>query len=136
MGRNRKISKVQAPPRVEGFNPFGYYANEQEAIILHVEEYEAIRLLDYESLNQKEAAEYMSISRPSLTRIYERARKKIATALTQALQIKIEGGASVYNGSWLECENCNSHFNKLPADNSNVCPLCGSSVINQLKVQE
>ena len=113
MARPHRNCMVQVPPRVKGFNPIGYYSDQLEPVLLNIEEYESIRLLDYESLSQGEAATIMEISRPTLTRIYLRARKKIAIALTEARQIKIEGGSGIFSSSWFECLNCECSFNKL-----------------------
>ncbi len=62
------------------------------SVSLLFDEYEAIRLLDYEGMNQDQAALQMNISRPTLTRIYEKARKTIAQALVEGNMIVIEGG--------------------------------------------
>lgn len=129
MARPRQVSKVQIPPRVKGFIPVGYYKDQSEPVQLNIEEYEAIRLLDYEGLSQVNAARIMQISRPTLTRIYERARKKVASALTEARQMVIEGGNAIFNGNWYECEKCNSIFNNPGEQAIMVCPLCGSGNI-------
>ncbi|RXQ95619.1 DUF134 domain-containing protein [Ancylomarina salipaludis] len=133
MARPRNNSKIQIPPRVKGFNPQGYYANPSEEVKLNIEEFEVIRLLDYENLSQLEASKIMEISRPSLTRIYDRARKKIAQALIEASPIRIEGGKIVYDETWYECLNCRSHFNKTGDNDVKRCPLCSSVEI--LKVE-
>jgi predicted DNA-binding protein (UPF0251 family) len=110
----------------------GYYSDESLPVQLNIEEYESIRLLDYEGLSQVEAAEIMELSRPTLTRIYERARKKIATILTEAHQLIIEGGTAIYNGEWYECTGCDSRFNNPESKIVNTCPLCSSSDIKKL----
>jgi len=56
------------------------------------DEYEVVRLLDYEGKQQSEAAELMMVSRPTLTRIYMEARRKIATAIVEGCQLRITGG--------------------------------------------
>lgn len=127
MPRPRQVSRVQMPPRVKGFIPVGYYKDQSEPVQLNIEEYEVIRLLDYEGLSQLEAAEIMQISRPTLTRIYERARKKVATALTEAHQIIIEGGNAIFNGEWYQCERCDCKFNNPQEKTVLSCPLCESS---------
>jgi len=133
MARPRNNSKVQIPPRIKGFIPMGYYGQETEPMNMNIEEYESIRLLDYENLTQVEAAQIMDISRPTLTRIYERARKKIAIALTEATQLMIEGGNAIYNGNWYQCQKCSSRFNN-PSDKSvDDCPLCSSPKIKKLE---
>ena len=60
-----------------------------EEVILQYDEYEVIRLLDYEGILQEQAAEKMNISRPTLTRIYENARKTIAKAFVEGKMIVI-----------------------------------------------
>ena len=62
MARPKTIRKMVSPPKFKGFKPYGYYAKEQETVNMLFEEYEAIRLCDYELLNQSEASEFMGIS--------------------------------------------------------------------------
>lgn len=74
------------------YKPAGIPARQLEWIFLGLDEFETIRLLDYEGLDQEKASELMSISRPTVTRIYAEARKKIAQAITEGKAICIEGG--------------------------------------------
>ena len=74
------------------YKPAGIPARSLEWILLGLDEFETIRLLDYKGFDQEKAAELMSISRPTVTRIYTEARKKIAQALTEGKAICIEGG--------------------------------------------
>ncbi len=134
MARPRQISKIQSPPRVKGFMPLGHYTQEPERIVmLHLEEYEAIRLLDYEHLSQEEASGFMQVSRPTLTRIYERARFKIASALTEGRQVIIEGGTAIFEGRWFACLACRSKFNDPVGKGAECCPLCGSNQYERVK---
>jgi predicted DNA-binding protein (UPF0251 family) len=132
MARPRSFSKIQVPPRVKGFNPFGYYSKQSEPVQLNIEEYEAIRLLDYENLSQEDAARFMEISRPTLTRIYNRARKKIAITLTESRQIIIEGGNAIFNSNWYECKACLSSFNSTQIEITKDCPICQSDTIENI----
>ena len=127
--------KVQVPPRTKGFIPMGYYTKESTPIRLFIEEYESIRLLDYENLSQEEAAKMMEVSRPTLTRIYERARKKIARALTESHQIIIEGGKPIYEGNWNKCAKCDSIFNIPDSVKFLECPLCRNNEIEKVNTQ-
>jgi len=70
------------------------------------DEYEAIRLLDYEGMNQEQAAVEMNVSRPTLTRIYEKARKTLATAFVEGKTILIEGGNVQFEKQWFRCKRC------------------------------
>ncbi|MDP4271752.1 MAG: DUF134 domain-containing protein, partial [Bacteroidota bacterium] len=70
MARTPQKRKITAPPSMEGFKPFGIPMSTLEPVILLFEEYEAIRLCDYDGLTQDQAAERMTVSRPTFTRIY------------------------------------------------------------------
>lgn len=94
------------PPKVEGFKPFGVPMKNLEPVILLFEEYEAIRLIDYENLIQEEAAERMGVSRPTITRIYESARRNMATAFVEGKAILIQGGHFISNDYWYRCNDC------------------------------
>jgi len=74
------------------FKPRGIPTVDLEEIVLNLDEFEAIRLADYEQLYQEEAADKMNISRPTFGRIIEAAHKKIADVLMNGKALKIEGG--------------------------------------------
>ncbi len=133
MARPRTNSKVMIPPRIRGFIPMGYYTSETSPINLNIEEYESIRLLDYENLTQVESAKIMNVSRPTLTRIYERARNKIATALTESTQLILEGGNAIYSGNWYCCIGCGCRFNSPVDGRVKKCPLCATDDIQRLE---
>ncbi len=92
MGRNKQLRLISFNPKTSGFRPFGRACKKGECIELLFDEFEAVRLLDYEGRQQTEAAETMGISRPTLTRIYMEARKKIASSLVEGRRLKITGG--------------------------------------------
>jgi uncharacterized protein len=133
MGRPRQYSRVQVPPRVRGFIPLAYYAGEDSPVELNLEEYEAIRLLDYEHLSQEQAAEFMEVSRPTLTRIYDRARQKVALALTEAHQLLIEGGKALFEGEWYLCKECDSKFNNPHQNTISSCALCSGTSLERIR---
>jgi len=56
------------------------------------DEYEAYRLTEYEGLSQEEAAMKMGISRGTLWRILESAKKKLAQMIVEGHQLQISGG--------------------------------------------
>ena len=132
MARPRNESKVQIPPRVKAFIPIGYYRHEKDIVTLKVEEYEVIRLLDYEGLTQEQASKIMKVSRPTLTRIYERARKIVATSLTEAVELRIEGGKGVFSSDWMECQSCSCRFNNPKNETVEACVFCGSTNIHPI----
>lgn len=127
--RNKKIRKVVSPPPVKGFRPFGGEAAEtgKESVMMHFEEYESLRLCDYDLYNHNQASLLMGISRPTFTRIYASARGKIALALVEGRQISIEGGKVYFDSDWYHCSGCNCYFNNPLKENTiESCPLCGS----------
>ena len=60
-------------------------------IILTVDEYETIRLLDKKGYSQEQCAVSMQIARTTVQRIYEIARKKIADALIDGHPLRDRG---------------------------------------------
>ena len=60
--------------------------------MLTFDELEAIRLKDFEGMEQKKAAKKMNISQPTFHRLLVSARKKLAEALVNGKAIKIQGG--------------------------------------------
>ncbi len=101
MGRCKQLRQVYLAPQVAGFRPYGRCKGGAESVALLFDEYEAVRLLDYEGRQQAEAAEIMNISRPTLTRIYMEARKKIATAMVEGRQLEITGGNTDFSSHQL-----------------------------------
>lgn len=115
---------------MEGFKPFGIPMRELESVELLFEEYEALRLADYEDLTQEEAANKMNISRPTFTRLYDKARKSIAKAFVEGKAIIIRGGTYITEDYWYRCEDCHETMVTIkPVKN---CRKCDSGNIVQL----
>lgn len=125
--RNRKICD---PPIMSGFKPFGMPLCEIQSVKLHFDEYESIKLVDYENLPQDIAAEKMNISRPTFTRVYNRALKKIAKAFVECLAIEIEGGNVEFDKEWYKCTKCFKLIKGL--ENHIKCKTCKSFSNNEL----
>lgn len=64
-----------------------------EAVVMTVDEYEAIRLIDLGGLTQEQCAAQMDVARTTITGIYDSARKKLADAIVNGRQLRIEGGS-------------------------------------------
>ncbi len=131
MGRNRIRRCVQSTPAVKGLRPFGRLSGQRAAVALSLDEYEAIRLLDYLHLTQEEAASRMQVSRPTLTRIYEQARVKFATALVEGRLLLIGGGEIQLQRHIYLCKDCGS-FTETDSQFIFHCPQCNSPHINSL----
>lgn len=78
-------------PKNRSFLP-GEGAEGKAPVILTVDEYEAIRLIDRQGFSQEECGAYMNIARTTVQQIYTVARRKLAEALVEGLPLKIEGG--------------------------------------------
>ena len=90
--RPKKTRWVKCGPGERCFRPLCKPPDEMEGSCLTLDEFEAIRLADFEGLKQEEAARKMRISRPTFSRIISSARYKIGDALVSIKAIKIEGG--------------------------------------------
>ena len=90
MPRQKKQRCIANPPFFEGYKPVGISNYLLEEITLKPEEYEAIRLADYENLKQEDAAKKLDVSRPTFTRIYNSARKKIALAFVEGKMLSFK----------------------------------------------
>lgn len=131
MPRRKRNRRIQVPPVIKGMSVFGVRGRRANEVILHLEEYEAIRLLDYQNLTQEETAVHMDISRPTLTRIYEEARHKVATAFVEGRGIIFRGGDIYFGKDWFKCNSCLASFNHY-SDDKPVCPVCGSDDVISL----
>ena len=63
-----------------------------QMVILSLDEFEVIKHIDYEHLNQAHCAEHMNVSRTTVQRIYASARQKLALALIEKRAIEVKGG--------------------------------------------
>ncbi len=90
-GRPKKYRIVRVDPRISQFSPRGKPGRPEE-IDLGLDEFEAIRLADFEGLRQEEAAKSMHISQQTFSRILKRAHKSIADGVVSGKIIKIQGG--------------------------------------------
>ena len=130
MPRPKRKRFIDYPPQVDGFKPFGIPMSDLEPVILLYEEYEAMRLTDYEGLNQVDAARKMNVSRPTFTRIYDRARKNVAKAFVEGKAIIIEGGDFHSDNHWYKCIEC--HKLNISINELNSCSYCKSDNLREL----
>jgi predicted DNA-binding protein (UPF0251 family) len=96
MPRPKKPRFVSGYPTLTAFIPEGVPVTGE--VFLSVEELEAIRLSDFESLDQESAANLMEVSRQTYGRILAQARSIISEALVTGKALKIEGGDYEFRG--------------------------------------
>lgn len=132
MPRRIRLRKVVAPPSFRGYKPYGINGSSKETVELLYEEYEALKLADYDLMNHKEASEIMGVSRPTFARIYESARRKIARALVETKEIKTVFGNAWLDKNWYECIVCHARFTIPRTLKEHKCPLCSTEKIELL----
>lgn len=109
MARPSRCRRICSEPAYDSFVPEGIAVKEQ--IILTVDEYEVIRLIDLERLTHEQCAIQMDISRTTVTEIHETARYKIADSIVNGKPLSITGGNyRLCDGSAVRC--CCKHSQK------------------------
>jgi len=140
MPKPKKDRFVLQPPSAAYFKPQGIPMFQLEQVVLNVDEYEALRLVDYEGLQQKDAALRMEISRATCARILESAHRKVAEALTGGKAIRIEGGSYVLGTNLYRCRDCNTSWEaplRGPGASPRpvICPRCKGDKVMDLARQ-
>lgn len=92
MPRPKRCRRIGCFPDHWSFGPEGEEAGAAETVMMTLDEYETIRLIDKEGLTQAECAGRMQVSRTTVTAIYDSARKKLAEVITEGKQLRIGGG--------------------------------------------
>ena len=92
MSRPKCCRKIGYTPDTTYFKPKGIPVSQIDEVSLNLDEFEAIRLADFEGFYQEAAADKMGISRQTFGRIIESAHKKISDVLINGKALKIEGG--------------------------------------------
>ncbi len=90
--RPKKTRWIKCDASERFFQPRWKTGKENPAVILTLDEFEAVRLLDLEGLSQEVVAKKMKVHRSTISRIISSAHKKVAEALVSVKPLKIEGG--------------------------------------------
>jgi predicted DNA-binding protein (UPF0251 family) len=133
MGRPPLERFVAGLPRTALFKPAGVAARDLEHVDLTVDEVEALRLVDLEGLSHEEAAARLGVSRQTVGRVLDAARRKVADTLVNGKALVIGGGA--YKVAQIRCcDSCGSRWEltglEQPADVGEACPACGSFAVS------
>lgn len=91
MPRRQRCRLIGGYPDNWGFSP--QEASSAAPVVLSLDEFETVRLLDREGMTQEQCASLMGVSRTTVTSIYDSARKKLAEALVEGKGILIGGGS-------------------------------------------
>ncbi|MDD5727710.1 MAG: DUF134 domain-containing protein [Victivallales bacterium] len=126
MPRPEKYRNIRIPPGFDFFKPAGIFGNTLEQTVLSLDEYEALRLADYEGLDHCDAAGKMQISRPTFTRLLARARRKLTGFIVEGRALRISGGAVHFSQNLIRCLDCGARFPAALTEAKHVCPECGS----------
>ena len=91
MPRKPRCRRIGGYPDCWIFSP--EERSQGDPVILTLDEFETVRLLDREGMTQEECASRMGVARTTVTAIYENARRKIAEALVDGKELRIRGGS-------------------------------------------
>ena len=126
---------VQNIPNFKNFKPSGIPRKMLKKMEMTLDEYEAIRLADYQKLEHLEASEIMKISRPTFTRLIDRARQKIAGAIINGMELIIEGGNVDLQNTLFKCHDCGDIKETASNQQDENCSDCGSENIEDLSLR-
>lgn len=91
MARPCKKRRICQLPRCTAFRPQG--TSERPTVRLTLEEFECLRLMDYEGLTQAACAAQLGVARTTAQALYQSARVRLAAALVEGRPLVIEGGS-------------------------------------------
>jgi predicted DNA-binding protein (UPF0251 family) len=136
MARPQRCRRVGFAPEERCFRPCRRCApgSRDQALILGLDELEALRLADIEGLYQEQVAEAMNVSRQTLGRILESAHRKVAQLLVEGKTLRIEGGkVEMSELREFKCLGC-GHVWAVPygAGRPAECPECKSETIRRV----
>ena len=112
MPRNKVPRTILNKPKAIFYKPQGICLSKIEIIKIANDEFEAMKLHDFDDLSQIEAAQSMNISQPTFGRILNQAYRKISKAFFEgkAIMIQIPENISL--------------------DKKTVCDVCGNQCLS------
>jgi predicted DNA-binding protein (UPF0251 family) len=138
MPRPYKRRFVRAEPSVTHYKPRGIPIGALAEVILNIDELEALRVTDHLRLPQKEAAQQLKVSQPTLHRILRAARSKVADALVNGKALRIHGGPyELPTQRYFVCLTCRTQWSEpFGTGRPNQCPQCDSVYLRRLAPSE
>jgi uncharacterized protein len=136
MVRPKRFRRIFQEPLIRCFKPdLDNDIDQINPIEITIDEFEAIRLKDYQNIKQQKSAELMDISQPTFHRILNITRGKIAKALVEGKIIKIKGGKFVTDIEKYKCKTCGFEWSN-PGKKYDKCPDCKSEDIYKIESDE
>jgi predicted DNA-binding protein (UPF0251 family) len=93
----------------------------QNSVTITVAEWETLRLCDLENYKQRDVAQIMHLSQPTVNRLLSRAHTKIAQALFNGKILQLESNLN-------QCPQCQVHFSTRITVGNVSCPNCGNMI--------
>ena len=120
MPRPSKARRICQTPACGRFGPMNEPAH--ASVVMTVDEFETIRLIDLEGMTQEQCAEQMDIARTTVQAIYSSARLKLARCLVNQMELTIDGGDYVLcDGNSAQCRRfCHRKRDDHPSTTSMV----------------
>lgn len=134
MARPVNCRDVEGLPISTFFKPKGVPKSSLFVEELTIDEFEAIRLADFEGLYHSTAAQRMNVSRQTFSRILDNARRKVATSLVLGQAIEIKGGEVKMTARKFTCYDCKHNW-EVPygTGRPDGCPSCKGTNIHRVK---
>ncbi len=138
MTRPRKTKIVHTAPIPANraiFKPAGIPLSMLAINNITFEEFEAMRIVDFESKSQYDAAASMGVSQPSISRLLMTGRQKLIDALVSGKAVRIGGGDFRLAFRGFGCLGCENKW-EIAENNAlapEKCPKCESNEIYALK---
>lgn len=115
------------------FKPAAIPMHDLDVVTLNVDEFEAMRLVDFEGKAQGEAATLMNVSQPTISRILNQGRAKVTGVLVEGKALRIEGGSFKFAFKGLGCRRCKTQWPTEQEPVAGTCPKCESDEVYVLK---
>ncbi len=139
MSRPQHSRRVYGPPRFLSFKPAGIPRRKLNPVSLRVDEFEAMRLTDYEGLDHRDAAAEMGISPATFSRVLKSARFSLMQAIIDGQGFDIEGGTIDFVHTLRRCSACgDEEMMQLKSEITSgrtdalFCRRCGSGEVEDL----
>lgn len=92
----------------------------QNEVIVSVAEWETLRLCDLEKYKQRDVAQIMHLSQPTVNRLLAKAHSKIVQALFNGYVLKFEN-------ELIDCPKCHEHLSS-STEGDIICPNCNHTI--------